>query len=100
MEFFSHIFGFNSESPLLFTQFYFWAFFALVYAVFAMIMEVGAHSAQARRREGERQEYAFALPQYLPDGGELVLLLQDQRHVPAYSAICYPQRLAHRAADI
>ena len=54
MEFFSHIFGFNSESPLLFTQFYFWAFFALVYAVFAMIMEVGAHSAQARRREGEK----------------------------------------------
>ena len=39
MDFFSHIFGFNSESPLLFTQFYFWAFFALVYAVFAMIME-------------------------------------------------------------
>ena len=39
MEFFSHIFGFNSESPLLFTQFYFWAFFAIVYTVFAMIME-------------------------------------------------------------
>ena len=54
MEFFSHIFGFNSESPLLFTQFYFWAFFALVYAVFALIMEVGAQSAQARRREGEK----------------------------------------------
>ena len=41
MDFFYHIFGFNSESPLLFTQFYFWAFFALVYAVFAIIMEVG-----------------------------------------------------------
>lgn len=54
MEFFSHIFGFNSESPLLFTQFYFWAFFALVYAVFALIMEVGAQSAQAIRREGEK----------------------------------------------
>ena len=40
MEFLRHIFGFNSESPLLFTQFYFWAFFALVYAVFALIMEV------------------------------------------------------------
>ena len=37
MEFLHHIFGFNSESPLLFTQFYFWAFFALVYSVFAMI---------------------------------------------------------------
>ena len=30
--------GFNAESPLLFTQFYFWAFFALVYALFALIM--------------------------------------------------------------
>ena len=54
MEFFSHIFGFNSESPLLFTQFYFWAFFALVYAVFALIMEVDAQSAQAIRREGDK----------------------------------------------
>lgn len=39
MEFFSHIFAFDSNSPLLFTQFYFWAFFALVYAVFALIMD-------------------------------------------------------------
>lgn len=54
MEFFSHIFGFNSESPLLFTQFYFWAFFAIVYAIFALIMEVGAQSAQAIRREGDK----------------------------------------------
>ena len=54
MEFFSHIFGFNSKSPLLFTQFYFWAFFALVYAVFALIMEGGAQSAQAIRREGDK----------------------------------------------
>ena len=56
MDFLHHIFGFNSESPLLFTQFYFWAFFALVYAVLAMIMEVGAHGAQVKRREGERRE--------------------------------------------
>ena len=54
MKFFSHIFGFNSESPLLFTQFYFWAFFALVYAVFALIMEVGTQSAQTIRREGDK----------------------------------------------
>ena len=32
-----HLFGFDPDSPLLFTQFYFWAFFALVYAVFALI---------------------------------------------------------------
>ena len=56
MDFLQHIFGFNSESPLLFTQFYFWAFFALVYAVFALIMEVGARGVEARRREGERRE--------------------------------------------
>ena len=40
MEFLHRIFGFNSESPLLFTQFYFWAFFAIVYAVFALIMDI------------------------------------------------------------
>ena len=34
-----NIVGFNADSPLLFTQFYFWAFFALVYALFALIME-------------------------------------------------------------
>ena len=39
MSFLHHIFAFNSDSPLLFTQFYFWAFFALVYTVFAIIME-------------------------------------------------------------
>ena len=38
MDFITHIFGFNSQSPLLFTQFYFWAFFAIVYTVFALIM--------------------------------------------------------------
>ena len=31
------LFGFDPDSPLLFTQFYFWAFFALVYAVFALV---------------------------------------------------------------
>lgn len=40
MQFLHHIFAFDSNSPLLFTQFYFWAFFAIVYAVFALIMEV------------------------------------------------------------
>ena len=38
MDFITHIFGFNSQSPLLFTQFYFWAFFAIVYTIFALIM--------------------------------------------------------------
>lgn len=35
----NYIFAFNAESPLLFTQFYFWGFFALVYALFALIMD-------------------------------------------------------------
>lgn len=47
MNFLHHIFAFDSNSPLLFTQFYFWAFFALVYAVFAIIME-----ARPLRRRG------------------------------------------------
>lgn len=36
LQFFRDLFSFNEESPLLFTQFYFWAFFALVYALFAL----------------------------------------------------------------
>ncbi len=35
-EFFRHIFSFDPNSPLLFTQFYFWAFFAVVYAFFSL----------------------------------------------------------------
>ena len=31
------IFSFDPNSPLLFTQFYFWAFFAIVYIIFALI---------------------------------------------------------------
>ncbi len=35
--FLKNTFAFDSSSPLLFTQFYFWAFFALVFAVFSTI---------------------------------------------------------------
>ena len=35
--FVQRLFGFDPNSPLLFTQFYFWAFFALVYALFALV---------------------------------------------------------------
>ncbi|MCQ2143423.1 MAG: MBOAT family protein [Bacteroidales bacterium] len=35
--FLAKIFSFDPNSPLLFTQFYFWAFFALVFAVFALV---------------------------------------------------------------
>ncbi len=36
-DFLRHIFAFDSNSPLLFTQFYFWAFFAVVYAIFSLL---------------------------------------------------------------
>jgi len=39
MTFWQNILGFSADSPLLFTQFYFWAFFALVFTLFALIME-------------------------------------------------------------
>lgn len=34
--FFTNIFSFDEQYPLLFTQFYFWAFFAIVFAFFAL----------------------------------------------------------------
>ncbi len=37
LDFFARIFSFDPNSPLLFTQFYFWAFFAIVYAIFSLI---------------------------------------------------------------
>lgn len=37
LNFLDKIFGFNPDSPLLFTQFYFWAFFTVVFSVFSLI---------------------------------------------------------------
>jgi len=54
MEFLRHIFAFDSNSPLLFTQFYFWAFFALVYSVFAIIMEFPFPKAKGEGLEAKR----------------------------------------------
>ncbi len=56
MELLHHIFAFNSESPLLFTQFYFWAFFAIVYAFFALIMS-SQRSAVSHQRLHLRNIY-------------------------------------------
>ncbi len=45
--FLHHILAFDENSPLLFTQFYFWAFFALVFALYTLILEFpGASSRQ------------------------------------------------------
>ena len=51
MNFWHHIFAFDAESPLLFTQFYFWAFFALVFALFALIMSVSDSGLSVKRSE-------------------------------------------------
>lgn len=56
MSFWEHIFGFNQDLPLIFTQFYFWAFFALVYALFALIMN-GTKAADSARRMHMRNVY-------------------------------------------
>ncbi len=37
LDFFHKLFSFDMEHPLLFTQFYFWAFFAIVFAAFSLI---------------------------------------------------------------
>ena len=51
MNFWHHIFAFDANSPLLFTQFYFWAFFALVFALFALIMSVSDSGLSVKRSE-------------------------------------------------
>ena len=56
VSFWEHIFAFNEESPLLFTQFYFWAFFALVYALFALILSYQS-SAVSRQKLHLRNVY-------------------------------------------
>ena len=37
LDFLQKLFSFDKAHPLLFTQFYFWAFFAIVFAVFSLI---------------------------------------------------------------
>ncbi len=39
-----YIFSFDAQHPLLFTQFYFWAFFAIVFSLFALIIGRGKSS--------------------------------------------------------
>ena len=39
LEILKNIFLYDTAHPLLFTQFYFWAFFAIVYALFALIID-------------------------------------------------------------
>ena len=76
MEFLHHILGFDAESPLLFTQFYFWAFFALVYALFALLMSIKP-SAVSNQRLHLRNVYLLFVSwffYYKPSGLFLLIL--------------------------
>lgn len=65
--FLQRLFAFDANSPLLFTQFYFWAFFAIVYAFFAL----------AHRRRLLRNAFLFfvSLFFYYKTSGLSVLIL-------------------------
>lgn len=65
--FLHRLFAFDANSPLLFTQFYFWAFFAIVYAFFAL----------AHRRRLMRNAFLFfvSLFFYYKTSGLSVLIL-------------------------
>lgn len=69
-----HIFAFDPNSPLLFTQFYFWAFFAIVYALFAVIAPVRKEQAN---RMHIRNAYLFlvSLFFYYKTSGLFLLIL-------------------------
>lgn len=69
-----HIFAFDPNSPLLFTQFYFWAFFAIVYALFAVIAPVRKEQAS---RIHIRNAYLFlvSLFFYYKTSGIFLLIL-------------------------
>ena len=48
----THLFAFDSEHPLLFTQFHFWAFFFIIYTLFCLIVSLGRkgrHMGKGRR---------------------------------------------------
>ena len=82
-EFLRNIFLYDPAHPLLFTQFYFWAFFAVVYALFALIMEVGSRkspgsvSKDKRSRLHLRNVYLMAVSWffYYKTSGIFLLIL-------------------------
>ena len=62
-----NIFGFNPESPLLFTEFYFWAFFLLVMVIFSLVNQ--------RRLMRSTFMFAISLFFYWKTSGFFVVLL-------------------------
>ena len=74
-----NIFLYNATEPLLFTQFYFWAFFAVVYALFALIMDIGTRKFgfSSRGRLHLRNIYLMAVSWffYYKTSGIFLLIL-------------------------
>lgn len=63
----AHLFNFDQEHPLLFTQFNFWAFFFIVFAIFCAVMGMGKYGAG---KPGAVRHHANGTP-YLPKGHRL-----------------------------
>ena len=74
-DYISNILSYNSSAPLLFTQFYFWAFFALVYALFAMIVSVGKWSNGKRLMRNTFLLFASWFFYYKTSGLFILILL-------------------------
>ena len=76
MSFLHHILAFDANSPLLLTQFYFWAFFALVYALFALIL-AGGKKGESTGRLHMRNVYLLFVSWffYYKTSGLFLLLL-------------------------
>ncbi len=76
--------SFNSDNPLLFTQFNFWAFFLVIFSLFAIIVSIPANHADEKKRQAQvrrntviRNGYLFlvSLLFYYKTSGLFVLLL-------------------------
>ncbi len=74
-QFLHHILSYDQASPLLFTQFYFWAFFAVVYLVFAVIMSIGGWSNGKRLMRNTFLLFVSWFFYYKTSGLALLILL-------------------------
>ena len=80
-----NIFLYDPSHPLLFTQFYFWAFFAIVYALFALIVDfpTAKRSNKARLTANGQRLTANGL-------FDLVFMDADKREYCTYLELVYP----------
>ena len=73
--FLTNLFAFDQAHPLLFTQFNFWAFFLIVYALFCVIVGRGGHMSKSRRLVRNGYLALVSLFFYYKTSGLFVLLL-------------------------